>query len=355
MKKILLTILSIFSFVALSAQVKIGENIEEISPFALLELESTDAGLILPRMTTAQRDAAFNQDTPVGTVIYNMDKNQVQYLHFEITADGKITNHKVWEGATDEVVFIGSDFPTDPNNGDLYYDEAGEILYVWNDSGQEWLPINQISLDSSMIEYPDGQGGMMTVDLSDLIGLPLLTASNTLVFTTMGGDQVTVDLGTTAAPQTLAVSGTNLSISGGNTVDLSSLVSATTGPAGPAGPPGPQGLTGPQGSPGTAVATGTLASENLTVSNTLTVLGTTALATTTLSGSLTTNSTVTNNGPVTNNSTTTLNGPLVDASGNVGTPGQVLSSTGTSTNWVDALKETPKPLQKKVCICSPPF
>ena len=89
MKKILLTILGIFSFVALSAQVKIGENIEEISPFALLELESTDAGLILPRMTTAQRDAAFNQDTPVGTVIYNMDKNQVQYLHFDITAAGK--------------------------------------------------------------------------------------------------------------------------------------------------------------------------------------------------------------------------------------------------------------------------
>ena len=89
MKKILLTILGIFSFVALSAQVKIGENIEEISPFALLELESTDAGLILPRMTTAQRDAAFNQDTPVGTVIYNMDKNQVQHLHFDITAAGK--------------------------------------------------------------------------------------------------------------------------------------------------------------------------------------------------------------------------------------------------------------------------
>ena len=242
MKRILLTILGIFSFVALSAQVKIGENIEEISPFALLELESTNKGLILPRMTTAQRDAAFNQDTPVGTVIYNMDENQVQYLHFDITAAGKITNHKVWEGATDEVVFIGSDFPTDPNNGDLYYDEAGEILYVWNDSGQEWLPINQISLASSMIEYPDGQGGTTTVDLSDLIGLPLLTASNTLVFTTIGGDQVTVDLGTTAAPQILAVSGTNLSISGGNTVDLSSLVSATTGPAGPTGPPGPQGL-----------------------------------------------------------------------------------------------------------------
>ncbi len=81
--------------------------------------------------------------------------------------------------------------------------------------------------------------------------------------------------------------------------------------------------------------TGTTTTENLTVSNTLTVLGPTNLVTTTITGPLTTTSTVTNNGPVTNNATTTLNGPLVDASGNVGDPGQILSSTGTSTQWID--------------------
>ena len=41
------------------------------------------------------------------------------------------------------------------------------------------------------------------------------------------------------------------------------------------------------------------------------------------------------------NSTTTLKAALVDGAGNVGTSGQVLSSTGASTNWISLLNEAP--------------
>ena len=69
---------------ALYAQVKIGENIEEVSPFALLELESSSRGVLLPRMTSNQRDAAFDQATPVGIMIFNLDANAIQYFVEEI-------------------------------------------------------------------------------------------------------------------------------------------------------------------------------------------------------------------------------------------------------------------------------
>ncbi len=58
------------------AQVKLG-GVPPVSPHTLLELESTNKGLLLTRMTTAQR----NNITPLvnGLVIYNTDNNCIEY------------------------------------------------------------------------------------------------------------------------------------------------------------------------------------------------------------------------------------------------------------------------------------
>jgi len=48
-----------FTLVA-QGQVKIGENPTEIHPKALLQLESTSKVLLLPRLTTQQRDNALD-------------------------------------------------------------------------------------------------------------------------------------------------------------------------------------------------------------------------------------------------------------------------------------------------------
>ena len=401
----------------LHAQIKVGDNVDNLSPYAILELESTNKGFIVPRMSSAQRDAAFDQETPIGTMIFNTDENKLQYLHFDTNGSGKITGQKVWEGATDDVASVGESFPTAPNVGDLFYDEVNDILYVWNSIQMQWLPVNKNLFDSSVIEFPDGNGGTASVDLSQLIGLPSLNSSGTLIFTTQDGQQYDVDLtslvntGGTGVPQTLTVSGTLLSISEGNQVDLAGIVSGlSSGTQGPQGPSGPAGLPGAAGQNGAGIIVGAgapaaavtsptlyinqtngdryynvgggpwtllpssdnqmlsssalssnntmtltisggntitldfssisinqnaISVQNLTVSNTLNVIGTSTLATTTINGALTTNSSVTNNGPVTNNATTTINGPLVDADGRPGDPGQILSSTGTSTRWID--------------------
>ena len=64
-----------------------------------------------------------------------------------------------------------------------------------------------------------------------------------------------------------------------------------------------------------------------TIQKTLTVLSTSTLATTTIQNNLTVQGTSTL-------ATTTLTAGLVDATGALGSAGQVLSSTGTSTRWV---------------------
>ena len=79
-----------------------------------------------------------------------------------------------------------------------------------------------------------------------------------------------------------------------------------------------------------ATGTATLAA-NVTVTGTLEVTGITTLTSDLIVGGNTTAS-----GTLTAQSTTSLEAALVDGTGSAGTEGQVLSSTGTSTRWVDA-------------------
>jgi hypothetical protein len=55
-KPLVLFLLLILSLFKVQGQVKIGDNAEDISPFAILELESTNRRLLLPKMTTEQRE-----------------------------------------------------------------------------------------------------------------------------------------------------------------------------------------------------------------------------------------------------------------------------------------------------------
>ena len=136
---------------SLFAQVKIGDNSNEIAPQALLELESTTKGLVIPRMTTAQRDAAFDQSTPLGMIIFNIDQNKLQYFKRLYDASGKQTDLKVWEGATDEIVTTsegGTPTVENPGPGDLFYNEEENILYAYSSTTNNWMPIGNVSTSS---------------------------------------------------------------------------------------------------------------------------------------------------------------------------------------------------------------
>lgn len=191
--------LVLFFFLLISqfswSQVKVGDNPTQISPFTVFELESTDKGFLPPRLTTTQRNGIDKQTAPLGLMIYNLDRNEVQYLNEEISIDatGKRLVVRTWESATSGASLTR---PDAPEAGELYFDPDTGSLEVWN--GSQWL---------------------------------------------------SVSLGATTSSPTLLIDGSMLNIVGGNTVDLSTIIGQSgprggTGATGPAGPPGPAGPTG---------------------------------------------------------------------------------------------------------------
>ena len=77
MKKSLLTLsIALLGFNALNAQVKLGNNPTTIDARSLLELESTDKAILLPRLSTTQRDAQIGWKA--GMFIYNSTDSSMQ-------------------------------------------------------------------------------------------------------------------------------------------------------------------------------------------------------------------------------------------------------------------------------------
>jgi len=73
---------AVFNLVFLAsgfAQAKLGENVKDINPNVLFELESNHQGLLIPRMTQAERDLTFSIPIPEGLIIYNLDASCVEF------------------------------------------------------------------------------------------------------------------------------------------------------------------------------------------------------------------------------------------------------------------------------------
>ena len=72
LKQLLITGLLLFSASGI-AQVKIGDNVTNVDPNAVLEMESSSKGLLLPRMTGVERDAIVNPTNSM--LIFNTSEN----------------------------------------------------------------------------------------------------------------------------------------------------------------------------------------------------------------------------------------------------------------------------------------
>jgi hypothetical protein len=84
MKKNIILSFAMLIILGANAQLKVGDNPTTINASAILEIESTNQGLLFPRMTTAQRDASIKSPT-AGLIIYNTSTNAL-----EVTISGSL-------------------------------------------------------------------------------------------------------------------------------------------------------------------------------------------------------------------------------------------------------------------------
>ena len=174
--------LLIFNF--LLAQVKLGDRPNDISPFAILDMESTSKGLLIPRMSTEQRKASFSKDTPEGLLIFNTDQHQFQFYHKSFNdSDGVLQSS--WQSLTNRVfnssetsTYVLNDFAF---SGMLFYQIESQKMYVYNKKINQWLymisnyqDIENLTFDACTYILTVGisNGTSKSVDLSEVFYAP---------------------------------------------------------------------------------------------------------------------------------------------------------------------------------------
>ncbi len=84
-----------------TAQVKIGDNPTTINNSALLELESSDKGILISRMTEAQKNAIVSPAT--GLLIYQMDGSSGFYYYTGSVWQNMIDNQAIYAHLSDSL------------------------------------------------------------------------------------------------------------------------------------------------------------------------------------------------------------------------------------------------------------
>ncbi|MFN2430932.1 MAG: hypothetical protein ABR574_13010 [Cryomorphaceae bacterium] len=103
MKHVLSFVLLVSSICAF-AQVKIGDNPNTIDPASILEMEDTARGMLMPRMTTTQRDAISSP--PDGLQVYNTTTSTVDVYRdnkWEATSYAKTDENMVYVYSLDDL------------------------------------------------------------------------------------------------------------------------------------------------------------------------------------------------------------------------------------------------------------
>lgn len=121
-------------------QLKIGGNPALIEASSILELEAKDRGLLIPRMTTLQRDSisaavAFRKDVSQGLMVYNTDQSCLNFYD-SLDAGRWINMCRVYIPYADTT----ANKKKSPAVGDIVIDSDCDCIMHY-DSNYKWKPL----------------------------------------------------------------------------------------------------------------------------------------------------------------------------------------------------------------------
>lgn len=230
----ILTLVLLPTFV--SAQVAINTDGAAPDASAMLEVSATDRGMLIPRLTAAQRDAISSPAT--GLMVYVTDDNTFHYFNgTDWTVVGLQNNLFTNDGILTSDRSVNLDgyrlllqTPDAKNALTLQRGESGSMGIAFQNSGSKYPAIISVPATGNFNGLDFSTKGADT-DL-DLTGLTLrLTNAGTVTLPEYGQGNVS---GTTAKllavtslgevietdPQTLTLTGNDLSLSSGGSVTL---------------------------------------------------------------------------------------------------------------------------------------
>lgn len=203
----LFSLLFFFSNHLLIAQIKMGDRPLEIHPQAIFEIESTNQGVLLPRMTAEDRDQAFTTDIPNGLLIFNLSLNRFEFYD---------SSQNTWSP-------IQTTLPKLKLQDDLLYLTEDNVIDLspWKDN----TDAQQLFLDGSILRLENGG----EVDLSSLISnsqVQNLNLQGSLLILENGGSvNLSPLFSANQDHQQLSLSNTELILERGGRVDLAPLIS----------------------------------------------------------------------------------------------------------------------------------
>lgn len=189
-------------------QVKIGDNPGTIDPSALLEMESTTQGVLVPRMTTAQRVSIASPAN--GLLVYDTDLKDFFFFQTNswarLNSESKRSNYKLVQSASDlEDELTAGGGTTYLLDSSVYYEINGTINLVapidLNDAYVSGLDANEDKLirTGGVLFTGDGGGSIRNLTLIVAGGTIFSlsgTGAETLVFQNCiaAGNGVTTDV-----------------------------------------------------------------------------------------------------------------------------------------------------------------
>lgn len=134
------------------AQVKIGTNPTQINESAELEIESSNKGLLLPRLNTAQRDAISNPAE--GLLIYNFDIKCLEIFNGTEWINN-CASEPEWGVIPDFAYCENKPISKTGCNGQTTIEYQGKIYPIVEIGGQCWMAENIDAVPSNFDPAPE--------------------------------------------------------------------------------------------------------------------------------------------------------------------------------------------------------